>query len=130
MWENPDADDKEIWAALESASADRFVRRLSHGLDTVVKDRGTGLSGGERQRIALARALVRHPRLLILDEATSSLDKENETAVFNALSRLRGRTTILFISHGRETLAHADQVIHLQKGAVREFYQPVAGRRR
>lgn len=130
LWGNPEADEKEIWAALKSASAAQFVKRLPQGLDTVVKDRGTGLSGGERQRIALARTLVRHPRLLILDEATNSLDRENETTIFNALSRLKGRATILFISHGRETLAHADQVIYLQKGAVREFYQPAAKRRR
>ncbi|MCG8636157.1 MAG: ABC transporter ATP-binding protein/permease [Desulfobacterales bacterium] len=113
LWGNPDATDEEISAALKAASANRFVNLLPDGLDTIVKDRGSRLSGGERQMIALARTLVRNPGLLILDEATSSMDKKNEAAVFDSLSGLRGKMTILFISHGQETLAHADQVIRL-----------------
>ncbi|HCY84778.1 MAG TPA: hypothetical protein DHV36_06550 [Desulfobacteraceae bacterium] len=114
LWGNPQASDDDIMDALALAAADRFVQGLPDGLDTVIKDRGTRLSGGERQRIALARTLVRHPRLLILDEATSSLDRENESVIFNSLAGLKNRMTIFFISHGRDTLTHADQIIQMQ----------------
>lgn len=107
----PDATDKEIDAALKAASADLFVNALPLGKETRVKDRGSRLSGGERQRIALARILIRSPRLLILDEATSSLDEKNEKAIFDSLTKLRGKLTILFISHSPETLVYADHVI-------------------
>lgn len=114
---NPHARDEDIIAALEAANAARFVAALPNGPDTNVQDRGERLSGGERQRIALARTLVRNPVLLILDEATNSLDRETEAAVFEALSRLRGRVTIVLISHGKAALDLADHVIRMDRAA-------------
>jgi ATP-binding cassette subfamily C protein len=95
----PHARPEEIWAALKTAAAAGFVGDLPRGLETVVGDRGVLLSGGERQRLGLARALLRRPRLLILDEATSSLDSENERVIEQAVSSLHGRVAILLITH-------------------------------
>lgn len=103
--------------ALRSAAAD-FVFALPHGLDTIVGDGGVRLSGGERQRIALARALLRRPSLLILDEATSALDIENELRIRDAIERLHGRLTVIVIGHRLPTLDHADQVIRMSEGRI------------
>ncbi len=113
LWGKPDAKDNEIVESLKLASAYDFVMKLPEGLDTVVKDRGLRLSGGERQRIALARTLIRNPQLLILDEATSSLDRENEAKIYDSISKLHGKMTIIFITHRTETLKFADKVIDL-----------------
>lgn len=114
----PDAGDEALWSALEDAGAADFVRALPQGLDTVVGDRGASVSGGERQRIAIARALLRRPRLLILDEATSALDAGAETLVLRTLERLRGRLTILAVTHRDQTRAAADLVLELEGGRV------------
>ena len=98
----------------------RFVGRLPEGLQTIVGDRGTRLSGGERQRIALARALLRKPRLLLLDEATSALDWENQAAIASAIEALRGGMTIVTIAHRLSMIAFADRVVVLEDGVVRE----------
>jgi ATP-binding cassette subfamily C protein len=119
-WARQDAEQCELWEALQLANAGGFVRALPRGLDTVVGDRGMRLSGGERQRLALARALLRDPQLLILDEATSSLDTENELAIRTALSSLRGRITILLIAHRLSTVSEADQIVVLDSGRVVE----------
>jgi ATP-binding cassette subfamily C protein len=119
MWAKPDASEADMWNALAMASADRFVRELPDGLDTMVGDRGARLSGGERQRIALARALLRRPELLILDEATNSLDATNETAIIDALAGLRGTLAVLVIAHHTSTLRDADQIVHVVSGLVR-----------
>jgi ATP-binding cassette, subfamily C, bacterial len=119
-WACPEASEDALWQALQMSNAAEFVGRLPGGLQTVVGDRGLRISGGERQRIALARALLRDPDLLILDEATSSLDTENELAIRNALSTLRGRTTVLVIAHRLTTLREADQIIVLDAGRVVE----------
>ena len=103
--------------ALRLAAAD-FVFDLPRGLDTVVGDSGLRLSGGERQRIALARALLRRPALLILDEATSALDVENELRIRDAIERLHGRLTMIVIGHRLPTLDHADRVIRMSEGRV------------
>lgn len=95
----PGANEADLWTALDAASA-AFVPLLPKGLDTEIGDNGVLLSGGERQRIALARALLRDPQLLILDEATYALDVDTETAIRAALNRLHGRMTIVIISHG------------------------------
>jgi len=118
LWAQPGASEGELWRALALASAEALVRRLPDGLDTVVGDRGERLSGGERQRIALARALLREPALLVLDEATSSLDAGNETAILDALAMLHGSMTILVIAHQRSSLRDADQVITVADGRV------------
>lgn len=119
-WVRSDTTEAEIWHALRLANAAEFVRRLPGGLQTVVGDRGLRISGGERQRLALARALLRDPDLLVLDEATSSLDTENELAIRRALSSLRGRTTVLLIAHRLTMLREADQIVVLDEGQVAE----------
>ena len=106
--------DESLWAALQSAAADEFVANLEHGLDTLIGDRGVRLSGGECQRIALARALLSKPQLLVLDESTSSLDKHNIIKIQHALTQLRGKMTILIISHQTEMSQFADQEFFLQ----------------
>ena len=119
LWAAPSASEAEMWSALKASAAD-FVTRLPAGLDTVVGDRGVLLSGGERQRIALARALLRLPRLLVLDEATSSLDSENEELIRTAIDRLHGRTAILVISHRLSTVRNADVIHVLEQGKLVE----------
>ncbi len=114
----PEADEAALRAALEEAAGLAFVDRLPRGLDTVVGDRGMALSGGERQRVALARALLRRPSLLVLDEATASLDQETEGLVAATLDRLRGRATVLVVAHRPATVRHADHVILLEEGRV------------
>jgi ATP-binding cassette subfamily C protein len=118
-WACPDATHDQIWEALETAAAG-FVRQLPGQLLCVVGDRGMRLSGGERQRLAMARAMLREPDLLILDEATSSLDTENERSIRRALLELRGRTTILVIAHRLSTATDADQIVVLDAGRVTE----------
>jgi len=117
LWARPEASEAELRNALEVAAAD-FVTRLPQGLDTVLGDRGVRLSGGERQRVALARALVRRPAMLILDEATSSLDSENERRVQDAIDRLHGRLTILVITHRLTSVRFADWIHVLDAGRV------------
>lgn len=114
----PDADDGDVWAALEQAAAADFVRALPLGLETVVGDRGARLSGGERQRIVLARALLRRPALLVLDEATASLDAETEAAVARALDGLRGTCTMVVVAHRPSTVRAADHVLLLDDGRL------------
>lgn len=114
----PHCNDAALWAALDEAAAADFVRTLPKGLDTIVGDRGNSVSGGERQRLAIARALLRCPRLLVLDEATSALDSGSETLVLRALEKLRGRMTILAVTHRDQTRRAADLVLELKDGQV------------
>jgi ATP-binding cassette subfamily C protein len=117
LWANDEASEDDLWHALELAQAG-FVRRLPYGLDTVVGDRGARVSGGERQRIALARALLRKPELLVLDEATTSLDAANERAILDALASLHGELTVLLIAHQQSTLRDADQIVTVAGGRI------------
>jgi ABC-type multidrug transport system fused ATPase/permease subunit len=116
----PDADVAAIKAAAQKANAWEFITRFPDGLDTVVGERGIQLSGGQRQRIAIARAVLKDPRILILDEATSALDSESERLVQDALEKLmEGRTSIV-IAHRLSTVRQADKIIVLDKGALVE----------
>jgi len=119
----PDASDEELWASLRNAHAADFVERLALRLDTVVGDRGVRLSGGERQRIALARALLRKPSLLILDEATSALDWQNQSLIAQSIEALRGQMTILTIAHRPSMIAFADWVVAIESGRIVEVGQ-------
>ncbi|MET1058871.1 MAG: ABC transporter ATP-binding protein [Nocardioides sp.] len=115
-----DIPDEDVWAALRTAQGDGFVAALPDALDTQLGERGTSLSGGQRQRISLARALVRRPRLLILDDATSAVDPEVEARI---LSALRGTadgadTTLVVVAYRKATIGLADEVIHLSDGRV------------
>ena len=114
----PDVSDAELRGALRLARAEEFVDALPEGLDTLVGERGLSLSGGQRQRLALARALLGEPRVLMLDDATSAIDAANERAIVDGLARQRrGRTTIL-VSHRPATIASADRVVLVDEGAV------------
>jgi ATP-binding cassette subfamily C protein len=117
-WAEPGVTEGRIWEALEEASAAEFVRRLPLGLDAPAGDKGGRFSGGERQRLALARALLKNPAVLVLDEVTSSLDAGNEEAVHQALRRLRGKVTIVFISHRAGILDLADHILALNEGKL------------
>ena len=126
----PLADDAAMWRALEQAQAAEVVRRLSGGLDGRIADQGVGLSGGERQRIALARALLRDPDLLVLDEATSALDWRNQQLIARAVEDLRGRMTVVTIAHRPSMIGFADRLIALEAGRVVEVgrYAELAAR--
>jgi ATP-binding cassette subfamily C protein len=119
-WAAPHVTDRDLGMALSAAAAEDFVRRLPLGLDTVVGYRGVLLSGGERQRLALARALLRKPRLLILDEATSSLDSQNERIIQDATEGLRGDVAMLLIAHRLSSVRQADMIYVLEAGRVVE----------
>ena len=124
-----DMDDAAVWAALRTAQAERFVAALPAGLDTVIGERGTTLSGGQRQRLALARALVRRPRLLVLDDCTSAVDPSVEAAILDGLRAQStadggeagegsGAATVVVIAYRKATVALADEVLFLEHGAI------------
>ena len=113
-----DYDDDAVWHALRVAQADGFVAALPHGLDTEVGERGTSLSGGQRQRLALARALVRRPRLIVLDDATSSVDASVEGAILRGLTGPALGATVVVIAYRRATIALAGEVVFLAAGRV------------
>jgi subfamily B ATP-binding cassette protein MsbA len=116
-----DATEAEVIEAARAANAHDFILQLAHGYDTVVGERGVKLSGGQRQRIAIARAILKNPRILLLDEATSALDSESEGLVQEALERLmQGRTSIV-IAHRLSTIQHADRIAVLNDGELVEL---------
>ncbi len=120
-WTHPQVTDEELWQILRLAAADKFIAELPDGFDTVVGDRGIRLSGGERQRIALARALLCKPSLLILDEATSALDTEHERRIQQAIDSLHGELTIVVIAHRLSTVRHADNIAVMENGQIVEM---------
>jgi ATP-binding cassette subfamily B protein len=116
----PDASEADIVAAAKAAQAHEFISALPQGYDTLVEERGGGLSGGERQRIAIARALIKDAPIILLDEATASLDSESEYYVQKALAELcKGRTTLV-IAHRLSTVRHADKILVIEAGQVVE----------
>jgi len=116
---NPkDVDEDRVWRALEQAQLADFVRTLPDGLNTTAGERGVRLSGGQRQRIGIARALYNDPPILVLDEATSSLDNDTEKAVMDAVRSLQGEKTIIIIAHRLSTIEHCDIVYKVENGKV------------
>ena len=118
------ATDEEVRAAAKAANCDEFVEKLPHGYDTPIGENGARLSGGERQRISIARALLKDAPIVLLDEATASLDVENETKVQGALSRLLTGKTVLVIAHRMRTVEAADKIVVLKDGNVAEQGSP------
>jgi ATP-binding cassette subfamily B protein len=115
-----EVNDSQIWEILEIANAVDFVKKLPQGLDTKLGERGARLSGGQRQRIAIARALIRDPRIIVLDEATSALDVVTEALIQEAIQRLvKGRTTFI-VAHRLSTIRNADRIVVMRHGACVE----------
>jgi ABC-type multidrug transport system fused ATPase/permease subunit len=110
--------DSEVWEALRIAQLDEFVMSLTDGLDSYVGDRGTMLSGGQRQRLGIARAMFSKPVLLVMDEATSSLDGKTESELSEAISLLKGHVTVILIAHRLSTIRNVDMVVYLEGGRV------------
>ena len=121
---NPDATDEEVYAAAKAACCDEFIQKLDNGYDTMAGDAGNRLSGGEKQRISIARAFLKNAPIILLDEATASLDVENETLIQTALSRLIKDKTVLVIAHRMRTVSGADKVVVLSGGIVAEQGAP------
>ena len=119
-----DATDEEVLAAARAARWEEFVRNLTQGYQTMIGENGSTLSGGERQRISIARALLKDAPVILLDEATASLDVENESAVQEALSRLLQGKTVLVIAHRMRTVAGADHIVVLERGRVAQQGTP------
>ena len=111
--------DEYCWESLKIARLDDFVKSLPNHLVTHVGDRGTRLSGGQRQRLGIARALITNPKLLILDEATSSLDGVTESEISESLRGLKGQVTLIVIAHRLSTVVNADRIYFMEKGVVK-----------
>ena len=118
------ATDEEVMSVARLAQCDEFVKKMPHGYQTIIGENGETLSGGERQRISIARALLKDAPIVLLDEATASLDVENETKIQAALSELVRNKTVLIIAHRMRTIAHADKIVVLEDGAVIETGSP------
>lgn len=124
-----DASDAEIMQAIKAARCDELIARMPNGIDTMIGENGERLSGGERQRISIARALLKNAPIILLDEATASLDVENESLIQQALSALIKDKTVIVIAHRMRTIRSADKIVLLKNGKVQamgydeELYQ-------
>ena len=114
-------DDDRIWKVLRIANLDTFVSGLPNGLETEVGDRGVHISGGQRQRLGIARALFTNPKLLVLDEATSSLDGKTEIEITKSIQEMHGDVTVITIAHRLSTVKNADKVVYLEDGRIKAF---------
>jgi len=112
------AQDALIWEALETAQLNEFVKNLPIGIDTQVGERGTKISGGQRQRLGIARAMFTRPKLLVLDEATSSLDGQTESNISDAINKLKGSVTVIVVAHRLSTVRNCDKVIYISNGEI------------
>ena len=119
-----DATDTEVMQAAKEAMCDEFIAKLPQGYQTMIGENGSTLSGGERQRISIARALLKDAPIILLDEATASLDAENETEIQQAISRLVERKTVLIIAHRMRTVENANKIVVLSGGTVAETGTP------
>lgn len=117
---NPNASDEQVIAAAKAAYCDEFIREMPDGYQTVLGENGSTLSGGERQRISIARALLKNAPVILLDEATASLDPENEVFVQKAIAKLIEGKTVIMIAHRLRTVADADQILVLEDGKLVE----------
>ena len=129
LYSNGDASEDQLRFACEQAGILEFVESLPEGMETMVGDRGVTISGGQRQRLAIARALVRNPRVLILDEATNALDAQTEAQVVDTLFDLAKDRTVIMVAHNLSTLERADQVVRIAEGRVsaKGTYQELVG---
>ncbi|HOX21992.1 MAG TPA: ATP-binding cassette domain-containing protein, partial [Elusimicrobiales bacterium] len=117
---SPESTPEEIQAACAAADADAFIRQLPQGYDTMLGERGVKLSGGQRQRLAIARAILKKPSVLILDEATSNLDTASEKAVQAAIEKLLSGRTVVMVAHRLSTIRNADRIYVLHNGSISE----------
>jgi len=117
---NPNATKEQVFAAAKAAYCDEFVRNMPDGYNTLLGENGSTLSGGERQRISIARALLKDSPIILLDEATASLDPENEVFVQKAIAKLVENKTVIIIAHRLRTVADADQILVLDNGKLVE----------
>ena len=117
---NPNATDEQVIAAAKAAYCDEFVREMPDGYQTILGENGSTLSGGERQRISIARALLKNAPIILLDEATASLDPENEVLVQKAIAKLVEGKTVIMIAHRLRTVVDADQILVLEDGRLVE----------
>jgi len=120
IYAKPDATQAEIESAARAANIHNFIMDLSEGYDTIVGERGYRLSGGEKQRVALARVILKNPRILVLDEATSSLDSESESLIQDALKRVMAGRTSIVIAHRLSTILAADLILVMDRGKIVE----------
>jgi ABC-type multidrug transport system fused ATPase/permease subunit len=121
LFGRPDASEEQMRAAVRAANAEQFVLDLPEGYDTQVGERGVRLSGGQKQRLSIARALLKDAPILILDEATSSVDSETELLIQEAIARLVVNRTTLIIAHRLSTVRHADRIVVLEQGRIAEY---------
>jgi ABC-type multidrug transport system fused ATPase/permease subunit len=115
---NDHVNDEQLWESIEQAQLKEFIESLPNKLDTIVGERGIRLSGGQRQRIGIARALYNKPELLVLDEATSSLDNETEKAVIEAIDNLYGKITMIVVAHRLTTIEKCDTIFKIENGKI------------